>query len=537
MVAMVGRARLGLVAGVALATLATGVLPGGAQEGGGAAGAPSVTAAVQVTDNVDPNRAHTSPQIAVNPKTGEIVIGSAEVRTKKTCDIHISVDGGRTWFAGGDPMVRPFTDCSQQATNGPYITFQFTPDGVLFAAFMASDPKYQTLNNRIDTPRHVFVARSENSGRTWRTTMAVEGKEGDPGIGNSRRAQIGVDPRDGRTVYVGWQKGAASGTARRGHLAISRDGGQTFGEPMDMGDQRGSGQPRPVVDKNGVVHLLFAADGFRPPGSTGDPELRPLIYRRSGDGGRTWSPIKEIEPGNGGFAFMRKQMLAVDLETGNLYATWYGNPNPRARRPPANQPSSDAFDDRDIYIRVSTDRGATWSDARALNDDISRPNIQHYDSGIAVAPNGRLDAAWYDFRNSPVPESEQSGGNGGGANDVYFTFSADAGTTFAPNVRVTDRIIDRTIGLFSNNVHSHTNVGVASTDEAAYIAWQDTRNGDATLQAEDIYFAAVRFPAEADDEDGVPGWVLVAASAAIGMGVTIVLALFIARNRRPLPGA
>jgi hypothetical protein len=530
---MRGKAVLGKVAGVAVATLVAGAVawatPGAAQ---GRAGRPSVTAAVQVTDNPDPNRAHTTPQMAVHPRTGEIVIGSAEVRAKKTCDIHISVDGGRRWFPGGDPMMKPYTDCSQQATNGPYITFQFTPDGMLWAAFMGSDPKYAVLSNRADTPRHVFVARSEDSGRTWQTTLAVEGKEGDPGIGNSRRAQIAVDPRNSQNVYVGWQKGAPSGSPRRGFLAISRDGGRTFGQPIETGDGRGSGQPRPVVDMNGVVHLLFAADGFRPPGATGDPDIRPLIYRRSSDEGRTWSPIKEIDPGNAGFSFGRKQMLAVDLESGALYATWYGNPNPRARRPPANQPSTNEFDDRDIYVRVSTNSGNTWSEARAVNDDITRPNIQHYDSGISVAPNGRVDIAWYDFRNSPVPEREEAGGNGGGANDVYYSYSTNRGRAFAPNIRVNDRLIDRTIGLWSNNVHSHTNMAVASTDEAAYVAWQDTRNGNREFQSEDIYFAAVRFPVEdEDDDEGVPGWVLLGTSAAIGMGVTAVGALLLSRRR------
>ncbi|MFP5317262.1 MAG: sialidase family protein [Acidimicrobiia bacterium] len=496
---------------------------------------PSVTAAVQVTDNRDPNRAHSTPQMAVNPVTGEIVIGSAEVRTRKTCDIHISADGGRSWAPGGDPMMRPFTDCSQQATNGPYITFQFLPDGVLWAAFFASDPKYAVLNNRIETPRHVFVARSQDSGRTWETMRAYEGKEGDPGIGNSRRAQIAVDPGDPQNVYVGWQRGAASGTPRRAFLSVSHDGGRTWADPQELSDGRGGDQPRPVVDRNGVVHVIFPADGFRPPGATGDPEIRPMIYRRSTDRGRTWSPMQEIDPGNAGFSFMRKPMLAIDLESGTLHLTWYGNPNPRARRPPAGQPSTDEFDDRDIYLRTSTDGGATWGDRVTVNDDANRPNVQHYDSGIAVAPNGRVDAAWYDFRNSPVPEFEASGGNAGGSQDVYFSWSGDDGRSFAPNVRVTDRIIDRSIGVWSNNVHSHTNVAVASTDAAAYVAWQDTRNGNATAQAEDIYFAAVRFgPVEragSGGDDGAPAWLVVGASAAVGMGLTALLVLALSRRR------
>ena len=66
------------------------------------------------------------------------------------------------------------------------------------------------------------------------------------------------------------------------------------------------------------------------------------------------------------------------------------------------------------------------------------------------------------------------------------------------------------------------------------MAWQDTRNGNKDLQAEDIYFAAVRFPAEKHRSGGVPGWVLVAAAAAIGMGLAAILALALSRRSRSL---
>src|SRR5215218_8208641 len=185
---MIARNRGARLAWIALAALVAAVAR--------AAGAreplhdePVVTAAVQVTGNADAARGHSTPQIARNPVTGELVIAEAEIRTKKTCDIHISVDDGRSWFDGGSPMTKPFTDCSLQATNGPYITLQFVPDGTLFASFFGSDPKYVTALNRNDIPRSIFVARSRDSGRTWSTSVAYEGKEGDPGIGGSRRGQ------------------------------------------------------------------------------------------------------------------------------------------------------------------------------------------------------------------------------------------------------------------------------------------------------------------------------------------------------------
>jgi hypothetical protein len=118
--------------------------------------------------------------------------------------------------------------------------------------------------------------------------------------------------------------------------------------------------------------------------------------------------------------------------------------------------------------RVSLDSGATWSEPRFVNDEVEVPNIQHYDPGIAIAPNGRVDVAWYDFRNSPVPEASAEGGNDGGSQDVHYGFSTDEGSSWSQNVRVSDRIIDRTIGVWSNNAHSHTNVGIASTDDTVY---------------------------------------------------------------------
>ena len=530
--------RVGLV-WTALAALTASLTSGaGAQEA--LLEEPVVTAAVQVTGNADAARAHSTPQLARNPVTGELVIAEAEVRTKKTCDIHISVDDGRSWFDGGSPMTKPFTDCTLQATNGPYITLQFTPGGTLFASFFANDPKYVGQLNRSEIPRHIFVARSDDSGRTWSTSMAHEGKEGDPGVGGSRRAQLSVDNNPPQHVYVGWQKGGfatpAPGGARKGMLSVSHDGGRSFSPPLELSDARGGGQPRTAVDSKGVVHAVFAADTFGAPTGTDAPP-RPIVYRRSIDQGRTWSALQEIDPGNAGFGFNRRQVIAVDPVSDALLLTWHGNTNPRARRPPANEPSTPAFDDREIMFRSSTDGGSTWSPSKMVNDDAPTPNVQHYNPGISVAPNGRLDLAWYDFRNSPTPEFEGPGGNAGGMNDIYAASSFDRGESFTKNVRVSDRIIDRNIGVWSNNAHSQSSVAITSSDTTTYVAWQDSRNGNAVTNVEDIYFAAVQHarPVAAgadDDEEDVPGWVVVASSAAVGMGVTVLLALVVSRRRR-----
>ncbi len=153
---------------------------------------------------------------------------------------------------------------------------------------------------------------------------------------------------------------------------------------------------------------------------------------------------------------------------------------------------------------------------------------------ISVDRNSNLYASWADHRNGQAPCLGTFPPATPPCNhDVFYSFSTDRGRTFDKNVRVTDRIIDRNIGVWSNNAHSQTSVAVTSSDTTTYVAWQDSRNGNAITNVEDIYFAAVQFPVDEDeDDDRVPGWVVVVASAAVGMGVAVVLALAVTRRGR-----
>src|SRR5687768_15968703 len=89
---------------------------------------------------------------------------------------------------------------------------------------------------------------------------------------------------------------------------------------------------------------------------------------------------------------------------------------------------------------------------------------------------------------------------------------------------------------WSINDHSQSRVAITSSDTPTYIAWQDSRNGNALTNVEDICFATVQHAApvtESDDaDDDVPGWVLIGASAAVGMGITVLAALAVGRRRR-----
>ena len=429
----------------------------------GPAAGVSATGAVQVTNDPAPLRSHSSPQIAVNPKTGDLVTVESDVRGNRACAVHLSTDGGRSWFPGGDPMTKPFNDCGFYAEYGPLAHLAFASDGTLYVTFVASD-----FLNRIRnaTPRHVFLARSTDSGRTFTTSRVFEAPDGNQDRGLNKGALVAVDPTNSQRVYVGWRQGVFANDAKeklKSVVAASADGGRTFGGPVDLTDDRGADFPGLAVDKNGTVHAVYWVRPGLPPNPV---PPRPIVYRRSVDQGRTWSDPVDIDPGNVGAG--HPPLLAADPKTSDVYMVWNANAEV--------QNTVQGFNgDLDTFLRVSHDSGKTWSDRVVLSDETVKAN--QYEPGIAIAPNGTVHVAWYDFKHSPTDMLVSTGHSGDtGISDVSYTSSTDHGSTWAPPIRVNDRGIDRSKGVWSNDIDSKCNVAIAATNDEVFFAWQDTRN-------------------------------------------------------------
>lgn len=522
-------AKSGVASVVVLVAMAAGVgVVGGQSE---ESYRPAVTGAVQVTANPAPVRAHSSPQMVLNPVTGELVVVESDVRTDRACRVHISLDQGRSWRPGGSPMVDPFNDCGFYAEYGPYATAAFGRDGTLYVAFVASDLLPRARN---DVPRHVFLARSTDSGRSFETARVFDAPDGNMQRGLNKGPMLAVDPRDPAKVYVGWRQGVFTATATeklKTNVAASHDGGRSFEPPVEISDSRGGDYPGIAVDDNGTVHAVYWARTFGVPVTPAGQQapLRPIMYARSTDGGATFSPAREIDPGNQSAS--RPAVLAHDPTSGNIYMVWHGNPEP-------NNTGADYQGDLDVLVRTSIDGGATWGERVVVNDDTTSAN--QYEPGVSIAPDGRIDIAWYDFRHSPRPTAVSPGHDGDkGMSDVYYSYSTDGGRSFAPNVRVTDRSIDRSIGVWGNDINSKFNIGIASSDRAAYVAWQDSRNAVGESHAEDVYAAAIWLegaqPASGSGSTAPPAWLLVGTGLTLGLGAAIVGAWLVTRRTIEAP--
>ena len=297
---------------------------------------------------------------------------------------------------------------------------------------------------------------------------------------------------------------------------------------MDITDERGGDFPAIAVTGDGVVHAVYwTRTGVASQPAPSPPPVRPIQYVESTDRGRTFSKPRPVDPGNQ--RADRPPLLAADPRAGALYMAWYANADP-------NNAAPGFKGDMDIFFRASLDGGRTWGERLTVNDD--GPGTAHqFDVGISVAPGGRVDLAWMDGRDSPVPV-DTSSQTAKGFQDVFYASSPDRGRTFSANRRVSDRSIDRSIGTYANSIESHHNTGITSTDHEVWFAWQDSRNGNAVTGAEDVYATSLRFDAAVSSGRTAGGGaspLALAAAVLLGMGVAASGLWLVARTQRPGP--
>ncbi len=108
-----------------------------------------------------------------------------------------------------------------------------------------------------------------------------------------------------------------------------------------------------VVRATDGTLLAFAEGRVADCGDDGDIDL---VLRRSNDGGRTWGPLQVVSEGNG--ETHGNSVPIVDRRTGRIVVVSTHNG-------PAPCPNGC---DRDPYVQVSDDHGATWSAPRELID-------------------------------------------------------------------------------------------------------------------------------------------------------------------------
>lgn len=469
---------------------------------------------VRITETPAVSRTFEGPTTAVDPRDSDHVFVAASDLQAATCHVYRSTDGGASFTELEGPDFGELTDCGLNRGGLPQnmrMKLVVDAEGVVYWALAVADPTAMGARN-------VVLARSDDDGASWQTTTVAEAPEPaepDDAVANFV-PDLFVDPfgEAPRRLWVSWRRSFTDASEREteGWAALSTDGGRTF-EPEVRGIEANPGfdAPRIVMDDDGTVYW-FQRERPPSPEEGAEPEPSALLMARSDDTGSTW---EQVELGQAA-AVVEEPLAAVSPDGRTLHLAWADGRN----------------GDLDVFFMRSSDRGATWSEPVRVNDDeVGNRRSQKWPR-MSVAPNGRIDVTWYDYRNDQVdvPEDDVEFFLGE-VNDVYVASSDDGGRTFSENVRVTSQPIDRSLGTYNPQYFVEVPPGLGSADDAAFLAWSDTRLADQETGAQDIFGARVSLSG-----DGI-SWLPVLIALSVALGLVGVGLFVLAARRRSGAGA
>jgi len=533
------------------------------------------TKPVQATKaDTDPLRTYSGPFLAIDPANSDNVVASfADFRSRR-CGLMRSTDGGSSWRKlDASPANPSYPSCNSNNSNIFQAPLAFGRNSTLYYGLAGWDVQDRAVGSGGNV--NIMLARSTDLGDTWQTAIVrnARGNEGEKVEHNRPVGQIAVDSKSGSDdiVYISWQYStpfvlAPNANPLRAVVAVSTNGGRDFGEPVNItepawadGANRkkalespsltttstapgattttiartegsraaqpdqavnfGGRNPAITVDSKGNAYALWFNTGanISPGVLTGE------WVSKSTDNGKTWTAIQAgpMTPYTGGVG--RIAWSPGGGPEGTVHVVSMVNPSYKEVN------STIIASNFDIVHKKSTDGGKTWSEPKTLNDDDPKQMNAQVIPYISVAPNGRVDAAWWDTRSDP----------GIRGNDVYYSYSNDDGKTWSKNQRITDRTIDRKLGVWGNNFDMSSPPGIASTNAYAIFGWDDTRASDPTAPAnaglgagtQDIYTSAVQFEVVGG---GTSSTVKVVLAAVIGLLIVglILLAVGLSQKRR-----
>ena len=136
----------------------------------------------------------------------------------------------------------------------------------------------------------------------------------------------------------------------------------------------------------------------------------------------------------------------------------------------------------DVMFVRSTDGGQTFSAPHRINDDPAPQNKWHWLGTFSVAPNGRIDAVWYDTRNAANNIDSQ----------LFYSWSTDGGVTWAPNTAVSDPFNPQAGFPQNEKIGDYiTIVSDASGGNVAYAATYNVNPNAVGGHEQDVYYVRV----------------------------------------------
>ncbi|OME87863.1 hypothetical protein BK120_00585 [Paenibacillus sp. FSL A5-0031] len=402
---------------------------------------------------ITPSGPQQEPSIALNSlDQSTVIVTTNDLRSgNNMTTIYRSINGGASYTEMLNPPPAGF------AASGDGVAAYGYPNLFLVAA--------TALNVNPVRDSSIIVYRSTNNGASFSTPIIVN-----QGFGTAvynDKPSIRIDTSNGSPylgqAYIAFTRYFNNFQSSETLISRSLDQGITWSTPFLL-----TNQVQDVSNFGSSIAIGPAGEiyvGWMQYGP-GTPQF---LMRRSDDGGVTYGPIITISTVSlvptplpvptFGFRVLTIAYLAVDISPFNgegiVYAAWQDNRTGSAH----------------IFLSRSTDKGISWSTPIQVDD--SPAGSQNILPNLTVSrDNGGVKVMYYTNRvsNSLI--------------DVFLAESNNAGSSFAPNLRVTsvsfDPNADPSLGTPTPSIGDYNDLIVKATG-AALIVWMDTRTGSQNI--------------------------------------------------------
>jgi hypothetical protein len=359
----------------------------------------------------------------------------------------VSTDGGATWAShlidvpNSDFLWDPSVTVDSSGNFYLFFGVDYLPAGTTYGGLlMKSTDGGRTFSAPVDV-------------NPWFDKLFIAA---DPATGALYTAGNAVDSKGGGVFF-----------------SKSVNGGATFSPLLRIAAPRDSGVVNaPAVGPGGEIYLSW------PTSLTGSKFN--ISFTRSLDGGATWlsTPVvisKFTDRNNsqnltGNISAYFFSATAVDLSSGprrgRVYVVWQ-DPH---------------LGSNDVFLSRSDDRGSTWTAPLRVNDDSPVNGADQFLPWVNVDNLGAVQVTFLDRRNDPANLRFA----------MYVATSTDGGTSFGPNVKVSDGDYPPSPNLYFVGDYNQTAIGGGRL----HPVWVDARNGNLDVFTRNVNLADY-------DDDGI----------------------------------
>jgi hypothetical protein len=353
--------------------------------------------------------------VPLNPVAGRFTEPSIAINPKNPnqiaaafqvpASIAYSEDRGETW------QIAKHTAPENYRISGDVsITYDSRGHAILcYIAFDKLGTSQYWAHNA--TRNGIFVRRSLDGGKTWEANaISVDEQPTRAVMPFEDKPYLVADNNPASpyvgNLYVGWTEFTLEKTVIL--FSRSTNGGKTWSPPQEISTHEGL--PR---DDTGAVEGFTAAAGSDGALYVAWADGSTIAMTTSQDGGATFTPSRAIldtAPSYYGVEAVERAngfpQLGMDPKNNRLFITFSDYRN----------------GDVDVFCATSTDRGTTWSPAVRVNNDPLHNGTDQFFQWLAVDPaDGAANVVFYDRRKDPNNR----------ALSVVLARSTDGGQTFA----------------------------------------------------------------------------------------------------------